>query len=81
MGCTVIKFGAQPAQQLEDATAGGLLEALFREAPGVFGYFLAVAVTGVAPSRPRSSHGAPDLQPERLGAGPNARLRPVGGGQ
>lgn len=58
----MVKFGARPHQQLEDETAARLLEALFSEAPGVFGYFLAVAVTGVAPSRPRSGHAAPDLQ-------------------
>jgi hypothetical protein len=72
----MVKFGAQPHQQLEPDTAGRLLEALFREAPGVFGYFLAVAVTGVAPSRPRASHQAPDLQQP---AGPGPRL--VTGGQ
>lgn len=57
-----VKFGPKSSQQLEDDTAGMLLEAMFKEAPGVFGYFLAVAVTGVAPSRPRSGHAAPDLQ-------------------
>jgi hypothetical protein len=58
----MVKFGALPHQQLEAETASELLGALFKEAPGVFGYFLAVAVTGVAPSRPRSAHAAPDLQ-------------------
>ena len=59
----MVKFGIHPHQQLEDDTAGRLLEALFKEAPGVFGYFLALAVTGVAPSKPRAAHAAPDLQP------------------
>lgn len=71
----MVRFGTQPHQQLEDETASRLLEALFGEAPGVFGYFLALAVTGVAPSRPRASHAAPDQQ-ERPG-----QLRPVAGGQ
>jgi hypothetical protein len=66
----MVRFGTQPHQQLEPDTAGRLLEALFKEAPGVFGYFLAVAVTGVAPSRPRASHAAPDLQQPAGPAGP-----------
>lgn len=77
MGKAMVKFGAQPHQQLEESTAGRLLEALFAEAPGVFGYFLAVAVTGTAPSKPRSSHAAPDLQQPGQPAG----LRPVEGGR
>lgn len=72
----MVRFGTQPSQQLEDATAGALLEALFKEAPGVFGYFLAIAVTGTAPSKPRASHAAPDLQ--QPGERPPS-LRPVGG--
>lgn len=60
-----VRFGTAPHQQLEDETASRLLAAMFGEAPGVFGYFLAVAVTGVAPSKPRASHGAPDLQPSQ----------------
>lgn len=68
-----IRFGTQPHQQLEEETASRLLEALFGEAPGVFGYFLALAVTGVAPSRPRSSHGAPDQQQPALQLAPQAR--------
>lgn len=67
-----IKFGAAPHQQLEDETASRLLAAMFGEAPGVFGYFLALAVTGVAPSKPRASHAAPDqVQPLQLA--PQAR--------
>lgn len=46
---------------------------MFGEAPGVFGYFLALAVTGVAPSKPRASHAAPDQQQ------PVERPRVVGG--
>jgi hypothetical protein len=68
-----IKFGAAAHQQLEPETAARLLEALFTEAPGVFGYFLAVAVTGAPPSRPRSArsaHTAPDQQQP-------GQLRPV----
>ena len=72
----MVRFGTQPHQQLEDESAGRLLAALFAEAPGVFGYFLAVAVTGTAPSKPRASHAAPDLQQPGDQA---ARLRPVGG--
>jgi hypothetical protein len=68
-----VRFGAQPHQVVEPETAGRLLEALFSEAPGVFGYFLAVAVTGVPPSRPRQSHAAPDQQ--------HPALRPVEGGR
>jgi hypothetical protein len=69
----MVRFGTQPHQQLEPDTAGRLLEALFKDAPGVFGYFLALAVTGVAPSRPRSGHAAPDQQ--------QPALRPVEGGR
>lgn len=73
----MVRFGTKPHQQLEDESASRLLEALFTEAPGVFGYFLAVAVTGVAPSKPRASHAAPDLQPAVQPGG----LRPVEGGR
>lgn len=68
-----IRFGTAPHQQLEDESASRLLTALFTEAPGVFGYFLALAVTGVAPSKPRASHAAPDQQQ------PIERPRVVGG--
>lgn len=78
MGCAVVRFGTQPHQQLEPETAGRLLEALFKESPGVFGYFLALAVTGTAPSKPRASHTAPDLQ--QPGQVPG-QLRPVEGGR
>jgi hypothetical protein len=54
-----IAFGDQPAQEIPVETAAALLRAFYAAAPGAFGYYLALAVTGVAPSVPRTRT-APD---------------------
>jgi hypothetical protein len=62
-----ISYGDRSHQNLEPETASRLLTALFEQSPGAFGYYLAVAVTGMPPSAPRAPRSsAPDRhEPER----------------
>lgn len=64
-----IQYGPRDHHTLAAETASKLLTALFDQSPGAFGYYLAVAVTGTAPSAPRTRNAAPDRhEPERPAA-------------
>jgi hypothetical protein len=69
-GSRSIAYGPRSHQNIEPETASKLLTALFEGSPQAFGYYLALAVTGIAPSAPRAPRqAAPDrYEPERQGA-------------